>query len=114
MSSNTSTQDSSYIHSLKQIKELEEKVQVEIDSHKKQVDLELKKLDEELANAIEAAKADGERVVDESIKNAQKKASAEASKIIEDANKKAKSISGHMDIPPTLANKLIDILLAGL
>ena len=102
--------DASYLRSLKQIKELEEKVQVEIDSHKKQVEQQMANLDEQLKESIAKAKADGEKVLEAAIEEARQKARKEADRIMADAHEKAKNLR----LNQQAAKQVIDILLSGI
>lgn len=106
-------QQDAYIQSLKQIKQLEEKAQAEIVEHRRRVEQEMKKLDDDLARSIEATKAEGERMLQDTLEKARKKAEEQAGEIIKDANNKAKSISSHLDTK-SASGKIIEILLSGL
>ena len=92
MGSSSKSQEE-YIHSLRQIKETEEKAQEEIENHRKQVEQEIKRLHDDLENAIEMSKHDGEKMVEKSIEESRDKALAESDKIINDATNKSNSIS---------------------
>ena len=73
---NTSTSTTSqeeYIESLKQIKETEQKTQTEIESHRKQVEQEMRNLEEDLKNSIDNAKKEGKRMVEKSIEDSKNK-----------------------------------------
>ena len=98
-----------YVHSLKQIKEAEEKSQKEIDEQKKKVADELRNFETHAIQSITSAKADGEKLVESSIDQAKKKAHTETEKIIEEAKNKAKSISSKID--SKTVKEIIDILL---
>jgi len=98
-----------YVHSLKQIKESEDRSQKEIDEQKKKVAEELRSFESHAKQSITAAKADGEKLVESSIDQARKKANAETTKIIEEANNKAKTISSRID--SQTVKEIIDILL---
>lgn len=98
-----------YIHSLKQIKEAEEKSQREIDEQKKKVADELRNFESRAKQSITTAKADGEKLVESSIEQARKKAHDETTKIIDEANNKAKTISSRID--SQTVKEIIDILL---
>jgi vacuolar-type H+-ATPase subunit H len=98
-----------YVHSLKQIKETEEKSQKEIDEQKKRVTEEIRNFETHAIQSITTARADGEKLVESSIDQARKKAHVETEKIIEDAKTKAKSISSKID--SQTVKEIIDILL---
>lgn len=98
-----------YVHSLKQIKDAEEKSQREIDEQKKKVADELRNFEAHAIKSITSAKADGERLVESSIEQTRKKADAETEKIIEEAKNKAKTISSRIDSQKV--KEIIDILL---
>ena len=98
-----------YVHSLKQIKEVEDKSQKEIDEQKKKVAEELRNFETHTVQSITSAKADGEKLVELSIDQARKKAHAETEKIIEEAKNKAKTISSRID--SHTVKEIIDILL---
>ena len=106
----SSTQEK-YVHSLKQIKEAEEKAQGEIETRKKAVVEEIKKLQDDAEKAIESAKLQAEKLVETSIEQAGRKAAQETEKIIEEARTKAKNMTA--DINSQLAQQIIDILLKG-
>lgn len=99
-----------YIHSLRQIKETEEKAQEEIENHRKQVELEIKKLHDDLENAVEMSKQDGEKMVEKSIEESKDKALAESDKIISDATNKSNSISFKPN--KQVIREIMDILLS--
>ena len=80
-----------YLHSLKRIKEVEDKVQVEIETHRKLIEEEINSLQKKLENAIAASKLEGEKLVEKSIDEARSKATVEAERIMEDAKKKSQS-----------------------
>jgi len=98
-----------YVHSLKQIKEGEEKAQREIDEQKKKVAEEFKNFETHIAKTIATAKTDGEKLVEASIEQAKKKANVETEKIVEDAKNKSKTISTRIDAQTV--RQIIDILL---
>jgi len=62
-----------YISSLKKIKEVEERVEKEIENHRKEVNDKISRLDADLKKAIADAKVEGEKLVDSSIEEARKK-----------------------------------------
>lgn len=98
-----------YVHSLKQIKEAEDKSQKEIDEQKKKVAEELRNFETYAVKSITSAKADGEKLVESSIDQARKKAHVETEKIIEDAKNKAKTVTSRID--SHTVKEIIDILL---
>ncbi|MDE1845438.1 MAG: hypothetical protein KGI10_08955 [Thaumarchaeota archaeon] len=98
-----------YVHSLKQIKEAEDKSQKEIDEQKKKVAEELRNFETHVVQSIASAKADGEKLVESSIDQARKKAHTETEKIIEEAKSKAKTVSSRID--SHTVKEIIDILL---
>ena len=74
---NTSTSTSSqeeYIDSLRQIKETEEKTQAEIEAHRKQVEQEIKNLQDDFKNSIDITKQEGKKMVEKSIEESKNKA----------------------------------------
>jgi len=99
-----------YIEHLKLIKEAEDKVQIEIEAHRKLVEEEIKHLQEEFENTIAASKLEGKKIIEKSIKQARADATMEANKIINDAETKSKTISFHSD--PQLIKDIIEILLS--
>lgn len=98
-----------YVHSLKQIKESEDRSQKEIDEQKKKVAEELRNFETHAIQSITAAKADGEKLVESTIDQARKRANAETEKILEDAKTKAQSVSSKID--SKTVKEIIDILL---
>lgn len=101
-----------YLHSLKRIKEVEDKVQVEIETHRKLIEEEINSLQKKLENAIAASKLEGEKLVEKSIDEARSKATVEAERIMEDAQKKSQSIS--ISINQQTIKKIKEIFLAGM
>ena len=101
-----------YLHSLKRIKEVEDKVQVEIETHRKLIEEEINSLQKKLENAIAAAKLEGEKLVEKSIEEARSKAIIEADRILEDAKQKSQTISIHID--QQTIKKINEILLTGM
>ncbi|HVP81486.1 MAG TPA: hypothetical protein VMS35_00465 [Nitrososphaeraceae archaeon] len=101
-----------YLHSLKRIKEVEDKVQVEIETHRKLIEEEINSLQKKLENAIAASKLEGEKLVEKSIDEARSKATVQAERIMEDAKKKSQSISIHID--QQTIKKIKEIFLAGM
>ena len=106
----SSNQD--YISSLKQIKELEEKVQQEIDTRKIAVETEVKNLQEEMNDIIANIKQDGEKNLEERIQEARDKATNDAGKILSDAENKTKSLTVPSD--QQTMKQIIEILLSGI
>jgi vacuolar-type H+-ATPase subunit H len=107
----SSNSQEEYIHTLRQIKETEEKTYGEIEAHKKQVEQELKNLQNDLKNAIDKTKQDGEKMVEESVGESRNNAFREADCIVNDAESKSKSISFQLD---TQAVKdIMEILFSG-
>ena len=101
-----------YLHSLKRIKEVEDKVQVEIETHRKLIEEEINSLQKKLENAIAASKLEGEKLVEKSIDEARSKATEEADRIMEEAKKKSQTISIHID--QQTIKKIKEIFLAGM
>ncbi len=99
-----------YLHSLKRIKEVEDKVQGEIETHRKLIEEEMNKLQKQLENAIAASKLEGEKLVEKSIEQARLNATIEADKIMEDAKKKSQTISINLD--QKTIKKIIEIFLS--
>ena len=115
-SSTTTTSSSSsqeeYIESLKQIKEVEDKVQAEIESYRNKVDQEIKHLNDDLKHSIDNAKQEGKQLVEKSIGDYKNKALAESDRIISDAKDKSKSISFNLDKP--MIKEIMDIIFSDL
>ncbi len=107
---NMSTQEK-YVHSLKQIKEAEEKAWAEVQNFKKKVAEDIKSFQIDADKAIEVAKIQGEKLVETSIEQARKKAEIEVKKIIDEAKTKSKTISSQMD--EKTIRGILDILLKG-
>ncbi len=101
-----------YLHSLKRIKEIEDKVQVEIETHRKLIEEEINSLQKKMENSIAASKLEGEKLVEKSIDEARSKATVQAERIMEDAKKKSQSISIHID--QQTIKKIKEIFLAGM
>lgn len=99
-----------YLHSLKRIKEVEDKVHGEIETHRKLIEEEMNKLQKQLENAIAASKREGEKLVEKSIEQARLNATIEADKIMEDAKKKSQTISINLD--QKTIKKIIEIFLS--
>jgi vacuolar-type H+-ATPase subunit H len=100
-----------YVHSLKQIKEAEDKIQTQVDEHKKQVSEEFRNFESYVSKTIAAAKTDGEKLVESSVEQSRKKATIETEKIIDDATNKSKTVSAKIDTQTV--QEIIDILLKG-
>src|SRR5438128_499661 len=98
-----------YVHSLKQIKEAEEKAQREIDEQKKKVSEELKNFAASVDKTISTAKIEGEKLLEKTIEQAKKKTKLETEKNTEDAKNKSKTISTRIDAQTM--HEIIDILL---
>jgi vacuolar-type H+-ATPase subunit H len=111
MANSTSSQEE-YIDSLRQIKETEEKVQAEIEAHRKQVEQEIKNLQDDLKNTIEIAKQEGKKMVEKSIEESKNKSFTESDKIISEAKNKSKSISLQLDRQMT--KEIMDIMFTGM
>src|SRR5579863_3927395 len=86
-----------YVHSLKQIKEAEDRTQTQIEERKKQVSEEFRNFESNVSKTITTAKTDGEKLVESSVEQSRKKATAEAQKIIDDATNKSKTVSAKID-----------------
>ncbi len=98
-----------YVHSLKQIKEAEEKIQTQIEEHKKKVSEEFGNFENEMSKAIATTKSGGEKLVESSIEQSRKRASVETEKIISEATSKSKTISARIDLQTV--REIIDNLL---
>ena len=98
-----------YVHSLKQIKEAEDKTQKEIDEQKRRISEEFHNFESSITKTITTAKTDGEKLVELNVDQSKKKATSETEKIIEDANNKSKTISARIDAQTV--QEIIDILL---
>ncbi len=101
-----------YVHSLKQIKDAEEKTQIEIENQRKKIAEEIKSFETDADMAIESAKIEGKKLVETSIEQARKKAALEVDKILEDARIKAKTTSTKID--SQMIRGIMDILLKGI
>ena len=99
-----------YIEHLKLIKEAEDKVQIEIEAHRKLVEEEINRLKVESERTIERSKLEGQKIIEKSIEQARENATNEANKIIDDAKAKSKTISFHSD--PQIIKNIIEILLS--
>jgi V/A-type H+/Na+-transporting ATPase subunit G/H len=98
-----------YIQTLRQIKDAENAAEKEIETRRREVEDEIRDLQLQFQNLIEAAKNEGEKRVIKSIEEAGKKAQAEADSIINEAQIKSKNISAHVD--DNTARTIISILL---
>jgi vacuolar-type H+-ATPase subunit H len=98
-----------YVHSLKQIKEAEDRTQVQIDEHKKKVSEEFRNFESYVSKTIATAKTDGEKLVESNVEQSRKKATTETEKIIDDATNKSKTVSARIDAQTV--QEIIDILL---
>ena len=98
-----------YVHSLKQIKEAEDRAQKEADEKKKRVSEELHNFESYTTKAIATARTEGERQVESSVEQSRNRAISETEKIIEDANNKSKTITARIDAQTV--HEIIDILL---
>jgi len=101
-----------YIDHLKQIKEAEDQVQLEIEKHRKLIDQEIHRLEQELEDAIATEKLKGKEIVEKSIQQAKDDAIEEANKIVEEAETKSKTISFQSD--QQIIKDIIEILLSDL
>lgn len=99
-----------YIEHLKLIKEAEDKVQTEIEAHRKLVEEEINRLQDESERTIERSKLEGKKMIEKSIEQARENATKEANKIIDDAKSKSKTISFHSD--QQIIKNIIEILLS--
>ncbi|HXX05388.1 MAG TPA: hypothetical protein VEJ68_01050 [Candidatus Bathyarchaeia archaeon] len=98
-----------YVHSIKQIKEGEDRAQKEIDEQKKRVSEEFRNFESYVTKTVANTKTDGEKLVESNVEQSRKKASIETEKIIEDANNKSKTVSARIDAQTV--REIIDILL---
>lgn len=101
-----------YLHSLKRIKEVEDKVQLEIETHRKLIEDKINSLQKDLENSIAASKLQGETLVEKSIEESRFNASKEADKIMREAEKKSQTISIQLD--QQTIKKIIEIFLSGM
>ncbi|MDE1826076.1 MAG: hypothetical protein KGH99_05525 [Thaumarchaeota archaeon] len=100
-----------YVHSLKQIKEAEDRTQIQIDEHKKQVSEEFRNFESHVSKTITTAKIDGEKLVGSNVDQSRKKATTETENIVNDATTKSKTVSAKIDTQTV--QEIIDILLKG-
>ncbi len=98
-----------YVHSLRQIKEAEERTQTQIDEHKKKISEEFRNFESNGVKTITSARNDGEKLVESSIEQARKKAEGETEKIIGEATSKSKTVSARIDAHTV--REIIDNLL---
>jgi vacuolar-type H+-ATPase subunit H len=98
-----------YVHSLKQIKEAEDRTQTQIDEHKKKISEEFRNFESYVSKTITTAKIDGEKLVESNVEQSRKKAKTETEKIIDDATNKSKTVSARIDAQTV--QEIIDILL---
>ena len=101
-----------YIQSLVQIKQIEDKVQKEIDERKAEVQSQIKSLEVDLENSIANAENGGRLLVETSIEKSKTKANEEAQKINSDAENKAKSITFQFD--QTMMKEILETLTSGI
>lgn len=101
-----------YIQSLVKIKEIEDRVQKEIEQRKIEVESEIKILDEDLVTSIKSAQEEGNLLVDSSISKSRQKAETEAKKIIADAEIKSNNIAFNFD--QSMVKEILEILLKGI
>jgi vacuolar-type H+-ATPase subunit H len=101
-----------YLRSLKRIKEVEDKVQLEIETHRKLIEEKINTLQKDLEDSFATSKDQGETLVEKSIQESRFDASKEADKIMEEAEKKAQHISIQLD--PQTIEKIIEIFLSGM
>ena len=102
----------SYIKSLEQIKQIEGKVQIEIDERKEEVQNQIKAIDADLEDSITNAENEGRLLVESSIEKARMKANEEAQRTISEAETKAKGISFHYY--QTMMKEIMEILISGI
>ena len=98
-----------YIQSLVQIKQIEDKVQKEIDERKAEVQSQIKTLEADSENSIANAENAGRLLVESSIEKSRMKANEEAQKIISDAEIKAKGITFQFD--QAMMKEMLEILI---
>jgi V/A-type H+/Na+-transporting ATPase subunit G/H len=98
-----------YIQTLRQIKDAENAAGKEIETRRREVEDDIRDLQLQFENLIEAAKNEGEKRVIKSIEEAIKKAQVEADSVINEAQIKSKNISAHVD--DNTARRIISILL---
>jgi V/A-type H+-transporting ATPase subunit G/H len=108
----SSLSEKKYIEHLKLIKEAEDKVQTEIEAHRKLIEEEINHLQEEFESTVAVSKVEGKKIIEKSIEQARENATKEANKIINDAETKSKTISFPSD--PQVIKDIIEILLSGI
>jgi V/A-type H+-transporting ATPase subunit G/H len=108
----SSLSEKKYIEHLKLIKEAEDKVQTEIEAHRKLIEEEINHLQEEFESTVAASKVEGKKIIEKSIEQARENATKEANKIINDAETKSKTISFPSD--PQIIKDIIEILISGI
>lgn len=101
-----------YIQSLVKIKEIEDRVQKELEQRKVEVDSEIKILDEDLISSIKNAQEEGHLLVESSISKSRQKAETEAKKIIADAEVKSNNIAFNFD--QSMVKEILEILFKGI
>jgi V/A-type H+/Na+-transporting ATPase subunit G/H len=101
-----------YISTLKQIKEVETRVQLELDNHKKMIDEKISDLESDLKNSVTAAIENGKKLVETSFSQARETASKEAEMIISEADLKSKKLS--FKPSPDIMKDLIQVLFSGI
>jgi vacuolar-type H+-ATPase subunit H len=101
-----------YLQSLKRIKEVEDKVQLEIETHRKLIEEKINTLQKDLEDSFATSKDQGETLVEKSMQESRFDASKEANKIMAEAEKKAQNISIQLD--PQKIEKIIEIFLSGM
>ncbi|MDN5846710.1 MAG: hypothetical protein L0H53_10605 [Candidatus Nitrosocosmicus sp.] len=101
-----------YIKSLEQIKQIEERVQKEIDDRKEEVQNQIKAIETDLEDSIANAENEGRLLVEISMDKARMNANEEAQRIISEAENKAKSITFQFD--QTMMKEILEILLSGI
>ena len=101
-----------YIKSLEQIKQIEDKVQKEIDERKEEVQNQIKAIDADLEDSITNAENEGRLLVESSIEKSRMKANEEAQRTISEAETKAKGISFHYY--QTMMKEIMEILISGI
>ena len=99
-----------YLEHLKLIKEAEDKVQIEIEEHRKLIEQEINNLQEEYESNIMSHKLEGEKIIEKRIHDARETATKEAEKILNDAENKSKSISFKAE--PQIIKHILNILLS--
>jgi V/A-type H+/Na+-transporting ATPase subunit G/H len=99
-----------YLEHLKLIKEAEDKVQIEIEGHRKLIEEEIKHLQEEYESSIVAHRLEGEKIIEKSIHEARDTATKEAETILTNAENRSKTISFKAE--PQIIKHILDILLS--